>query len=38
MTVFASDVSSALARQPSRIRNDIMRVHSGTGDSKEYKF
>jgi pilus assembly protein CpaB len=37
-TVFASDVSSALARQPSRIRNDVMRVHSGTGDSKEYKF
>jgi len=37
-TVFASDVSSALARQPPRIRNDVMRVHSGTGDSKEYKF
>jgi pilus assembly protein CpaB len=36
--VFASDVSSALARQPSRLRNDVMRVHSGTGDSKEYKF
>jgi pilus assembly protein CpaB len=36
--VFASDVSSALARQPPRLRNDVMRVHSGTGDSKEYKF
>lgn len=38
ITVFASDVSSALARQPSRARNDVMRVHSGTGDSKEFKF
>ena len=36
--VYASDVSSALARQPPRARTDIMRVHSGTTESKEYKF
>ncbi|MCC6720266.1 MAG: Flp pilus assembly protein CpaB [Acetobacteraceae bacterium] len=36
--VYASDVSSALARQPPRLRTDIMRVHSGTSESKEYKF
>lgn len=36
--VFASDVSSALARQTLPARIDVMRVHSGTSESKEYKF
>jgi pilus assembly protein CpaB len=35
--VFAADVSAALARQPPQIRTDVIRVHSGTSDSKEYK-
>ncbi len=36
--VFASDVSSALARQDSPVGALVMRVHSGTSESKEYKF
>jgi pilus assembly protein CpaB len=35
--VFAADISAALARQPSQLRTDVIRVHSGTSDSKEYK-
>lgn len=35
--IYAADVSSALARQPSQLRTDVIRVHSGTSDSKEYK-
>lgn len=35
--IFAADVSAALSRQPSQPRTDVIRVHSGTGDSKEYK-
>lgn len=37
-TVYASDVSAALARETPRVRPDVMRVHSGTADSKEFKF
>lgn len=36
--IFASDVSSALAGVPPRATNDVMRVHSGTTESKEYRF
>ena len=35
---YASDVSFALERQPSRLRTDVMRIHSGASDSKEFKF
>jgi pilus assembly protein CpaB len=35
--VFAADISAALARQPTQLRTDVIRVHSGTSDSKEYK-
>lgn len=35
--VFAADISAALARQPTQLRTDVIRVHSGTSESKEYK-
>lgn len=35
---FAGDVSSAMARQPTRLRTDVIRIHSGSSESKEYKF
>lgn len=35
---YASDVSFALAGQAPVIRTDVMRVHSGTSESKEYKL
>lgn len=36
--VYASDVSSALSGQQPRIVQDVMRLHSGTSESKEFKF
>lgn len=36
--IFASDVSSALAGPAPRTRTDVIRVHSGTSESKEYRF
>lgn len=36
--IFASDVSSALAGPAPRSRTDVIRVHSGTSESKEYRF
>ena len=35
---FAADVSTAMKRQAPRLRMDGIRVHSGTSESKEYKF
>ena len=35
--VYAADISAALARQPTQLRTDVIRVHSGTSESKEYK-
>jgi len=36
--VFASDISTALDRQAPRLRMDVIRIHSGTSESKEYKL
>ncbi len=36
--VYASDISSALARQAPEVRTDSMRYHPGTSESKEYKL
>ena len=35
---FSGDVSSALARQAPRLRTDVIRIHSGSSESKEYKL
>jgi pilus assembly protein CpaB len=35
---FSGDVSSVLARQAPRLRTDVIRIHSGSSESKEYKL
>jgi pilus assembly protein CpaB len=35
---FSGDVSRALARQAPRLRTDVIRIHSGSSESKEYKL
>lgn len=38
VTIFASDVSPSLLQRPTRIPQNTLRLHSGTADSKEFKF